>query len=209
MINRGAQALVNEAATRAEHVRASLLKDMSSAAERLERQNEKARKRQIRQGLAHQRQLRMRVSTALRGLNALCAIGASTEFQSLIKAQGGPITLWGGSSGPRSPGGDMADVCWEYVGALTLTTSGVKIEYYSKTNDKIDWYADPLFVTIPYSVEDNFLRSRPLLRIGTASALDLDKLHNTEIYTTEAIFEVFVECAEPKLFEKYFRRAVR
>lgn len=210
MIHRGAQAVVTEAAGRARRAHTDLLRQMSTSAEELAQRNEAGRKQQRRRSVVLQRQLRIRVQSALQAVNALCDIGVSAEFQSLVAHRSIPVVLWGGTSGPRSPGGDMADVCWEYIGFIQLTATSIRIEYCTKTNGKIEWLPGGyFFATIPYAVEDTLLRSRPLWKIATSSPIDLADLQNMEVYSPEAIFQILVECANPARLESIIRSQIK
>lgn len=207
MTHRGTQAVVAKAAHGAQITHANLLNDMQSAAAQLAERNILERKRQRRLAVMGKRSFRIRTQTAVRGLNALCNIGASEEFQSLIAAHGAPIIIWGGSKG-SSPGGDMVDTYWEYIGVIMLGAASLRIAQCVKTNGSmLSLPREYFFATVPYAVEDNFLRSRLLSKITTAMAMDSKDMH-ADPYTTEAIFEVLIECADPERLESYIRECI-
>ncbi|CAN5688662.1 hypothetical protein BH11PAT2_BH11PAT2_04250 [soil metagenome] len=202
-----AHAVTINAARRAEVVHKDLLGSISSAAERLEVRNCEERKRVRRSVVTSQRELRVRTQAALRGLNALCDIGATDAMQSLLKVRGSPIVIWGGTD-VSSPGGDMGDTYWEYVAVIALTSVGVRIEWCTKSNGIIDQYEGPFLFISRYSVEDDHLRSRPLCKIATIIPMDLENCSRNDRYSPEALFEVLVACSDPGLLEEYIQNAI-
>ncbi len=148
-------------------------------------------------------------------MNALCEIGLSSEFQELIATQKRLFVLWDGSE-TISPGGDMVGIVWHWANYIHLTGDGIRLEthheYGTKAQEALSIERDDsdyLSAIIPYGVDDTFLRTRLLWKIATPYPLDIKEVlrHNDRsvIQTTDMLFEILAECADPKKLERYFR----
>lgn len=218
---------VSRAANKQSRVNHKLLADMAAKAADTAKQKEIARRYKLRRELDQQHRIASRVRLALQGVDALCALGSSPQFEELIKVRGKSLTVWGGKK-IISPGYDMADIHWKWVSMIELRATELVLYNYTASSGNhgstftIDRFGDapPPLVHFPYALDDELLRTRHLWRIATTDAIeeldeDTPEFYKKEresvnfVYSTELLFETLVMCANPKEFTRLIRNAIR
>lgn len=140
-----------------------------------------------------------RIRLAMQGAEMLCSLGRSDAFQSLIKAARRPILVWGGTHS-ASPNGDMSDVVWTYVNAIIMTDTALELHDYVDTvvggRKAPPDEEDDVRITFLYDgSQPLWARLRSLKQIATADALKYS-------CSAQMLFEVLVQCAQPKKFRE-------
>lgn len=217
MAHQSALAQLTHTTSTVRRSRRNLLRDMTVRAATIEASREQTRRKRRRDALTHHCRLRERVSRAYAGLAALLDIAGSPEFQKFIDSYGKPLPLWGGTT-TFSPGGDMMDVHWRWTSSIVLTPTGMLVQNYGENSGdhgvtfELDRHEGPFSAMFFYAVEDAWLRTKALWRIATPFALDLKEMaehgDKSDIYSTQVLFEFFVECADPKKLDQFMRRAL-
>lgn len=203
------------AAVRHQNLSARLLRDTNRRAAETARRKEAERQKKVQEKLTSRRLRTNRMHVALQGVAGLCAFGLSPQFQSLIRARGKPLVVWGGEHA-TSPGFDMMDVWWKWVSYTELTATELRIINHTETSGnygstyRIDH--EDFRLELPYGDCAAYLRARPLWNIATATALDLDDPppadEVNDLYSTDRLFEVLVACGDSRKFGKLIRMAL-
>lgn len=195
---------------------------MRTLASQRARQLQEERVREEQHYLEHQAnqfaRLADRTSLARDGLNNLRALGGTKEVQELLRVHDGSILLWGDEE-QSSPGYDMKDVVWKYVTHVTLLQTEVRAQYHVHTISAGSgtFKPHPVFpmfdLRFSYGKTDEFKNQFGLWMLastqsyGGIAAMERrdDKL---ELFSPEALFEVFIECSTKKGLRRLFRNAI-
>jgi hypothetical protein len=218
---------VAKASARQGRINSTLLAQIAVKAAEANRQREIARRHRRRSEMEVNRRMHARVQLALQGVSALCALGASPEFQSLLRTHGGSFVIWGDEDA-RTAGGDMSDVYWRWVSKIELREHELVLHNYTATSGnygstyKLDRFegGHQSFMHFPYAVEDDFLRTRILWRIATPNKFYDYKDESREyrrrmledpnfVYNIDWLFEILVTCANSKEFEELVADAIK
>ncbi len=208
-------ATVEKAAIAQRRTQRLLVKQAAETARREAAQKEAARRQKIRRNLELHHRLRRRVRVAEQGLTSLLALGATKQFQSLIRLRNEPLIVCGGHyiQGPlrESPGSVM------WVGRIMLLPECLRIESYiasaegSSSEFKMDTETGFLQATFLYEVDAPLQRSLFLLRIATFHNPDWEMVHHDDpnfLYSREVLFARLVECADAKTLQHFVSGAI-
>ncbi|HEX5774805.1 MAG TPA: hypothetical protein VFY28_02500 [Candidatus Paceibacterota bacterium] len=181
----------------------------AAAAVRITEDREREGRRQRIVSIQHERLLRKRIELACRGVAQLCALAQAPEIQALLSTQGRPIVLFG--EGNKLVGRNYYQTTIIY---LTMTELMV-MDYDWLEGSKPDPQNGPLYLSFPYAVPDALLHSKRLRLIATPYPIDWDVTNHflgkegiSYQGIRDVLFEILVECADPKKFEAYLLRAL-
>lgn len=158
--------------------------------------------------IAEERRKRQRAETALKGVEALCAVGRTDGVQKLIDTQG-PLTIWGG----REPfAGNMRKATYISLEQSQLVVS----EWLTHANGAEFLDAENFYLRFSYNSRDRLLSLKKLLTITNPQALDWEMTEHwlrkdglSYLDTRDVLFEILCECADPEKLERYVLEAIR
>lgn len=205
-----AHAIVADAATQLHAQNLQLREEMKAAALKEGRENERRRRQRRRSSIAYQKKLNARVQRALQGLESLLALGASPEFQLLIKERRKPLVVYDGSEVSSLP----EHGTYKWIGFIALTPTHLRIASYHGYMEghifKKRTDTELLHATLLYEVKDSFLRTLLLHKMAALAPNqgEID-IHDPNFTASiQVLFNVLVQCGSPDQFASWVKNAL-